>query len=72
MLENGAPPDTFGVLYRLLHIEFHGFNSNIKILGLSHLVPGINSIFFRWHGSLFNQRHLGTLCEHTMHFEALH
>ena len=23
MLENGAPPDTFGVLYRLLHIEYH-------------------------------------------------
>ena len=45
ILENGAPPDTFGVLYCLLHIKFHDFNSNIKILGLSHLVNGINSIF---------------------------
>ena len=25
MLENGAPHFKFGVLYRLLHIEFHGF-----------------------------------------------
>ena len=23
MLENGAPPDKFDVLYRQLHIEFH-------------------------------------------------
>ena len=27
MLKNRAPPDKFGVLYQLLHIEFHGFNS---------------------------------------------
>ena len=31
MLENGAPPDKFYVLYRLLHIEFHGFNSSIDV-----------------------------------------
>ena len=38
MLGNGAPPDKFGVLYRLLPIEFHdGFNSRIDVLGLSHL-----------------------------------
>ena len=37
MLENGAPPHKFGVLYRLLYIEFHGFNSKINVLGLSHL-----------------------------------
>ena len=37
MLENGAPPDKFGVLYRLLHIEFHDLNSRIDVLGLSHL-----------------------------------
>ena len=37
MLENGAPPDKSGVLYRLLHIEFHGFNSRIDVLVLSHL-----------------------------------
>ena len=34
MLEKGAPPDKFGVLYDLLHIEFHGFDSNINVLGL--------------------------------------
>ena len=35
MLENGAPPDKFGILYTFCYIiEFHGFNSNV--LGLSH------------------------------------
>ena len=29
MIENGAPPDKFGVLYQLLPIEFHGLNSRI-------------------------------------------
>ena len=33
MLENGAPTDKFGVLYHPLHIEFHGFNSRINVLG---------------------------------------
>ena len=28
----------FGVLYHLLHIEFHGVNSRIDVLGLSDLV----------------------------------
>ena len=37
MLENGTPPHKFGVLYRLLYIEFHGFNSKDNVLGLSHL-----------------------------------
>ena len=37
MLENGAPPDKVGVLYRLLYMEFHGINSRINVLGLSHL-----------------------------------
>ena len=37
MLENGALPDKFGVLYQLLHIEFHDLNSRIDVLGLSHL-----------------------------------
>ena len=32
--KNGAPPDKFGVLYCLLHIEFHGFNGRIDVLGL--------------------------------------
>ena len=31
MLENGAPPDKFGVLYRLLHLEFHDFNTRIDV-----------------------------------------
>ena len=25
--KNGAPPDKSGVLYRLLHIEFHGLTA---------------------------------------------
>ena len=29
MLQNGALPHSFGVLYHLLHIEFHDFNSRI-------------------------------------------
>ena len=36
MLENRAPPDKSDVLYRVLHIEFHGFNSSINVLELSH------------------------------------
>ena len=36
MLENGAPPDKFDVLYRVLHIEFHCFNSSIDVFELSH------------------------------------
>ena len=31
--ENGAPPDKFGALCPLLHIEFHGFNHRIDVLG---------------------------------------
>ena len=33
---NGAPPDKFGILYRVLHIEFRGFNSRIDVSELSH------------------------------------
>ena len=29
MMKNGAPPDKFGVLHRLLHTEFHDFTSRI-------------------------------------------
>ena len=29
MMKSGAPPDKFGVLYRLLSKEFHGFTSRI-------------------------------------------
>ena len=37
MLENGAPPEKFDVLYGLLHTEFHGFINRIDDLGLPHL-----------------------------------
>ena len=33
MMKSGAPPDKFGVLYRLLPIEFHGFTSRINSKG---------------------------------------
>ena len=36
MLENGAPPDKFGALYRLLHIEFYVSNSRIDVSELAH------------------------------------
>ena len=36
MLENGAPPNIFGVLYHLFHIEVHGFNRRIVALEVSH------------------------------------
>ena len=29
MMKNGAPPNKFGALYRLLPIEFYGFTSRI-------------------------------------------
>ena len=35
-LENGAPPDKFGVLYTICCMEFNGLNSRINGLGLSH------------------------------------
>ena len=31
------PLDKFCALYRLLHIEFHGFNRRIEVSGLSHV-----------------------------------
>ena len=41
MLENEAPLDKFGVLYSVLHIELHGFDSRIDVLGLSHFCSGL-------------------------------
>ena len=49
-LENGAVPKNM-VCYI---IEFHGFNSMISVLGLSTLVPAINSIVYRWYGSFLH------------------
>ena len=46
MLENGAPPYKFGVLHRLLHIEFHGFNKRILVLVLSHFLFQALTQFF--------------------------
>ena len=46
MMKCGAPPDKFGVLYRIcLSIEFHGFTSRMNSKGYHSLVPGLISIF---------------------------
>ena len=45
ILENGAPSDKFEVFYCLLHIEIHGFNSRINVLGYYPLIPDTNSTF---------------------------
>ena len=48
MMKSGAPPDKFGVLYRMvswLPIEFHGFTSRINSKGYHSLVPGLISFF---------------------------
>ena len=37
-LEDRAPPDKSGVLYHLLHIKFHGFNSRIAVITLWFMV----------------------------------
>ena len=44
MMKSGAPPNQFGVLCRLLPIEFHGFTSRINSKGYHSLVPGLISI----------------------------
>ena len=46
MMKRGAPPDKFGVLYRLLPIEFHEFTSRI-ILWVITLWCLVLSQFFR-------------------------
>ena len=35
--ESGSPPDKFGALYPMFHIEVHGFNSRIDVSGLAHI-----------------------------------
>ena len=47
MLENEVLPDNFGFLYHLLYEEFHDFDSRIDVVGLSHLVPSINTFFLQ-------------------------
>ena len=56
----GVPPEKCGVLYPLLHIEFHSSNSWISVLGLSYFGPGINSNFGSPMGSLCHI--LGVVC----------
>ena len=53
MLEAGAPPDKFGVLYRLLHTEFH-VTAGSMFLAYYTLFPDINSFFYRQNASLNN------------------
>ena len=68
MLQNGAPPDTFGALYCVLHIEFHGLNSRIDVLGLSYFGSWYkrNILQADWTGSkcLMSQA-VGMLSPHT-------
>ena len=48
MLKIGAPPDKFGVLYRMVTYRNHGFTSRINSKGYYSLVPGLTvSQFFR-------------------------
>ena len=47
MVQIGAPPDKFEVLYHLLPIEFYGFKSRIYSKGYHSLVPGLISVFQR-------------------------
>ena len=42
MMKSGAPPDKFGVPYR---IEFHGFTGRINSKGYHSVVPGLISTF---------------------------
>ena len=46
MMKSRAPPDKFGVLYRIVRLpkEFHGFTSRINSKGYHSLVPGLISI----------------------------
>ena len=42
MLENRSPPDKFGVLYSVLHGEFHNLAAGSVCQGYDILVPGFN------------------------------
>ena len=52
--ENGAPPDKFGYLYRVLHVELHGFNNRIDASGLSHFGSWYQLNIFRESMGPFN------------------
>ena len=57
MLENGAPPDKYGVLYRLLHVEFHGFNSRIPCFILTQYFTDVMDPFNEVHVLKTNLRY---------------
>ena len=53
MLENGAPPDKFDVLYRQLHIELHILTAGSMYYGYHTLVPIVLTQYFHiQYGSL--------------------
>ena len=45
MMKCRAPPDKFGILYRMLPVEFHGFINRINSKGYHSLVLGLISFF---------------------------
>ena len=45
MMKSGAPPDKFGVLYRMVTYRIPWFHSKINSKGYHSLVPGLISIF---------------------------
>ena len=44
MMKSGAPPDKFGVLYRIYTYRIHGFTIRINSRGYHSLVPGLITI----------------------------
>ena len=44
MMKSGAPPDKFGVLYRMITYRIPWFQSRINSKGYHSLVPGLISI----------------------------
>ena len=45
MMKSGAPPDKFGILYRMVTYRIPRFTSRINSKGYHSLVPGLISIF---------------------------
>ena len=73
MMKNGAPPDSFRVLYRLLPLEFHGFTSRTditlcflvlsqfsKVVLVPLMLPACNSqVSYSYHRESFSQLSYG-------------
>ena len=52
MLENGAPPDKFGILYTVCYIQNNMIlTAGSMFWGYPILVPAINSFFYKQYGS---------------------